>query len=138
MFVQTNQLMYSSTFDFTGFRRAQSKSCIVTRLRQVAHIYICPTKPTCNNIAALPEWLRGMPAKCMRKRAKVRTLQAAILLCGIINKGLCGNVLAYVCVSFSAAVLNCSKASCQLTINCNSCSALAAHARNVGLDRLSQ
>jgi len=27
--------------------------------------------------AALPEWLRGMPAKCMRKRAKVRTLQAA-------------------------------------------------------------
>ena len=29
--------------------------------------------------AALPEWLRGMPAKCMRKRAKVQTLQAAIL-----------------------------------------------------------
>ena len=31
----------------------------------------------CHIQAALPEWLRGMPAKCMRKRAKVRTLQAA-------------------------------------------------------------
>ena len=30
--------------------------------------------------AAWPEWLRGMPAKCMRKCAKDRTLQAAILL----------------------------------------------------------
>ena len=30
-----------------------------------------------HHVAALPEWLRGMPAKCMRKRAKVRTLQAA-------------------------------------------------------------
>ena len=35
---------------------------------------------TAQQSAALPEWLRGMPAKCMRKRAKVRTLQAATTL----------------------------------------------------------
>ena len=49
-------------------------------------------------LAALPEWLRGMPAKCMRKRAKVRTPSGSeflslFLFFAVLSPSLCWQLL---------------------------------------------